>query len=252
MNRLDPNNAASVLSRLNPTVKAALLLGLGLSTFTLANPKLCALLAAAGLAAAVLGARVGPRALGLFMLPFATFGLGLVVVNATTRGDEALCHLGSIEFTRDGALVGLAFALRGAALGAFTLAFLASTPPRALLSSLMRHARLSPRYAFALLAGHRALLLLPERWVQVRRARWQRLPAGDPRLGVRGFAACAFALLTHAIRDSERIALALESRGLGAGPRTELVPSRFTRADALVAALGALALVALGWAGAVS
>ncbi len=248
---------APALTRRNPTVKAAVLLAVSLGVILLDAPAPLLVLWLLALAVARWAAGVRWRALLLAQLPFLLFAVGVVSVNALARPGEPLIAA-PVHVSAEGTVLGLAFALRGFVIGTASLAFLASTPPRELMTSLVQHARLSPRYAAALLAGHRMLEAMPERWATIRAAQAVRAPLdrrGRPRTGVRGFARSAFALLVASIRSSERIALALESRGLGDGPRTVWRPVPLTRADALLAAAVPLAVatvvavcaLALGW-----
>ena len=238
----------SWLARCDPTVKAVGLLVVSLVTLFLFEPLPLAAMFAAALVGARMGARVRWRLLGMALVPLALFGLGLLVVNALSRPGEPLLPDAPVRVTAEGLVVGLALALRALVIGTLSIGFLASTPPRELLTSLMQHARLSPRYAFAVLAGHRMLAAMPRTWATIRSAHAVRAPSGRggrPRLGARGFARCAFALLVDAIRASERTALALESRGLGDGPRTIWRPAGIGRPDAL---LGVALAVLLGGA----
>ncbi|NMA78215.1 MAG: hypothetical protein GX960_13315, partial [Actinomycetales bacterium] len=60
-------------------------------------------------------------------------------------------------------------------------------------------------------------------------------PQGEvARLRPRHLARCAFSLLVDALRSAERIALALELRGLGDGDRTFWKPSTLSRSDLLL------------------
>ncbi|WP_159798351.1 energy-coupling factor transporter transmembrane component T family protein [Puerhibacterium puerhi] len=245
----------SRLEHRNPTVKAALLLVVSLCTLLLLDVGVLGVLYLLGLAGALTAARVGVRALAAAQVPFVLFGVGLVMVNALTRPGEPFIEGAAVRVTHEGLVVGLALALRGMVIGVLTVAFLATTPPRALMVSLVQHARLSPRYAYALLAGHRMLAAMPRRWATVRAAQAVRAPLGRdgrPRLGVRDFGLAAFTLLVGSVRASERVALAMESRGLAAGPRTVWRPVPLGTGDAAlaVAVLGVLAAaVALGRAG---
>ena len=240
----------TALGARNPTVKLLLVVAVSLVTLALLEPAALAALYLLGLGAARWGAGVGGRRLLLAQVPFWTFGLGVLLVNAMSRPGAVLVAGGPFRVTHEGLVVGAALALRGCVIGVATIAFLASTPPRDLMVSLVRHARLSPRYAYALLAGHRMLAGLPRQWATIRAAQLVRAPLGRdgrPREGWCGLARSAFALLVASIRASERVALALESRGLSAGPRTVWRPVPLGAADAALAAgvVGALALVVL-------
>jgi energy-coupling factor transporter transmembrane protein EcfT len=236
------------LAARNPTVKAALLLLVSLATLLLLDPVTLGVLYLLGLVAARAGAGVRGGALLLAQVPFWTFGVGVLLVNALSRpGTPVLTDL-PVRVTQEGVTIGLALALRGCVIGAASVTFLASTPPRELMVSLTQHARLSPRYAYALLAGHRMLAGLPRQWAAVRAAHLVRAPLrrdGRPRTGPADLARSAFALLVVSVRGAERIALALESRGLSDRPRTLWRPVPLDRRDALLAAgvVGAVVLV---------
>lgn len=238
------------LAARNPTVKLALLTAVSVVTLALLDPATLAVLYLLGLAAARWAAGVRGRTLWLAQVPFWTFGLGVLLVNGVSRPGEPLLPGSALPLSREGVLVGAALAARGLVIGVGTVAFLASTPPRDLMVSLTQHARLSPRYAYALLAGHRMLAGLPARWATIRTAQLVRAPLGRdgrPRSGWRDLARSAFALLVSAVRASERVALALESRGLSAGPRTLWRPVPIGARDAVLAVvvLGAVAVVVL-------
>lgn len=246
----------SPLERRNPAVKLLLVVAVSVATLALLDPRTLAVLYLLGLVAARWGAGVGPRRLLLAQVPFWTFGVGVLLVNALSRPGDVLAAAGPFRVTDEGLAVGAALALRGCVIGVATVAFLASTPPRDLMVSLVRHARLSPRYAYALLAGHRMLAGLPRQWATIRAAQAVRAPLrrdGQPREGWRGLGRSAFALLVASVRASERVALALESRGLSAGPRTVWRPVPLGAGDGALAAgvLGVVVVVvaAGAWSG---
>ncbi len=226
------------LGRCNPTVKLVTLLAVSLATLFLFDPLPVLALYLLATVTVRAAARMPWRTLLLAQVPFALFGIGLVAVNALSRPGEPLLPDAPVRVTVEGLVLGTALALRGMVIGVLTIGFLASTPPRELMVSLMQHARLSPRFAYAILAGHRMLGAMPERWATIRAAQSVRAPLrrnGRPRFGPGDFARAAFALLVASIRSSERIALALESRGLRDGPRTIWRPVPIGRRDAVLA-----------------
>ncbi|MFF1529041.1 energy-coupling factor transporter transmembrane component T family protein [Cellulomonas sp. NPDC058312] len=236
----------SALAARNPTVKAAVLLGVSLATLLLLDPVTLLALYLLGLVTVRVAAGVRGRALLTAQVPFWTFGVGLVLVNALSRPGTPVLTGAPVRITHEGLVIGTALALRGLVIGVLTVGFLASTPPRALMVSLTQHARLSPRYAYALLAGHRMLAALPAQWAHIRAAHLVRAPLGRdgrPRTGPADLGRCAFALLVVSVRAAERTALALESRGLSDRPRTLWRPVPLDRRDALLAA-GVVAVVA--------
>ena len=144
-------------------------------------------------------------------------------------------------------MLGTALALRALVIGVGALTVARATDPRSTMVSLQRHARLPARYAYALLAGRRLLDDLPRRWETITRAHRVRLPLTSrgevARLRPRHLLRCAFALLVDALRSAERLALALELRGLGDGPRTVWKPAALSSGDLLLTAGVAAATV---------
>jgi len=213
----------SWLGQRNPTVKVAVLFAASSALLFLWDPVPIVVLYALALVGVRFGARVPWQTVLLAQVPFLLFGVGLVSVNALSRPGRPLLPDVPVHITVEGLAIGIALALRAMVIGVLTIGFLATTPPRELMVSLVQHARLSPRYAYAILAGHRMLQAMPERWATIRAAQAVRASIGRngrPRFGLGDFGRAAFALLVVSIRSSERIALALESRGLGEGPRT--------------------------------
>ena len=237
------------LERRNPTVKLAVLFVCSLATLFVLNPLTLGVLTALAIVSALTTTRLTPTKLLAASLPFAAFGIGLLTVNALSRpGTEVFPDL-PVRVTSEGLAIGVALALRTTVIGMLSISFIASTPPRDLMTSLTQHARLSPRFAYALLAGFRLLQLLPSEWQSIRAAQAVRAPLGRdgmPRTGPAGFGSASFSLLVVSIRSGERIAQALESRGLGAGPRTVWRPVPLDARDAALAGivLAAFALTA--------
>ncbi len=249
-----PSTAVPVgpLSRRDPTVLLGLLTALSVVSITLTDPAPLLVLYLLLSAGAMLGARFGPLALLRAQLPFAVFATGVLLVNMVSRpGHEPWPEL-PVRITEEGIVLGTALALRALVIGVGALTVARATDPRSTMVSLQRHARLPARYAYALLAGRRLLDDLPRRWETITRAHRVRLPLTSrgeaARLRPRHLLRCAFALLVDALRSAERLALALELRGLGDGPRTVWKPAALSSGDLLltagVAAATVLVLVA--------
>jgi energy-coupling factor transport system permease protein len=236
------------LGRRNPTVKLGLVFVVSavllfvLDPFT---PAVLYLLALAGVAAT---AGLTPRRLAVAHLPFAAFALGLFLVNALSRSGEVLWTFGPFQITAEGAEIGLALALRTLVIGVLSIGFVASTDPVALMTSLHQNARLGARFTYAVLAGYRMLQEMPREWETIRHAQSVRENLrrdGRPHRSLRRLARSVFTLLVVSLRKGERIAQALESRGLGRTPRSVWRPVPLDRADWLFAAalLAAVAAV---------
>lgn len=242
----------SWLAERNPTVKFAVLLAVSIALLFVWDPPPLLVLYVVAIVAALALARLPVRTLAVSQVPFVAFGVGLVLVNALSRPGTEVWPGFPVRVTVEGVAIGTALALRGLLIGVLTIAVVASTPPRDLLISLMTHARVSPRYAYAVLAGHRMLGAMPERWATIRAAQAVRAPLrrdGRPRFGPADFGRAAFALLVASIRSSSRISLALESRGLGEGPRTVWRPVPVGPLDAVLAVVvvAVFAAVMVAW-----
>ncbi|MDN5686611.1 MAG: ATP-binding cassette domain-containing protein [Brachybacterium sp.] len=248
---LEPTGTArsGPLASRNPTVLLGLLTAVSGLCLFLTDPVPLAVLYLLLWVAVMAGTRLGPLRLLRRQLPFALFAAGVFSVNALSRpGDEPWPDL-PVRITEDGLVLGAALALRALVIGLGALGVARATDPRATMVSLHQHARLPARYALALLAGRRLLDELPGRWRVLTRAHRVRLPlradGSVPSLGPRRLLGCAFSLLVDAIRSAERIALALESRGVGDGPRTVWRPVPLAWVDAVLVVVVAAVVTAV-------
>ena len=115
--------------------------------------------------------------------------------------------------------------------------FTLTTDVTRLIDSLVQLGRVSPRFAYGALAAYQAVPQLAEDLGTLRGARRLRgLREWDPRLLV--------GLLVRAIRHADQLAIAMDARGFGAGPRSTYRPVEWTRLDAQVGAVGLAILVA--------
>jgi energy-coupling factor transporter transmembrane protein EcfT len=234
------------LDRLDPAVKLAVVMVVSLTLLAVFDPVTPALLYALALVGVVAAARLPLRRLLLGQLPFVSFAISLLAVNAVTRGGRVLHRWGPLTVTDDGLAVGSSLALRTMVIGVCVLGFVGSTDPARLLTSLHQQGRLPVRATYALLAAYRLLDDLPAEWTTIRRAHAVRDPGRRPGRLPRSPAAlgrAAFALMVSALRRGERVAIALESRGLGSAERTVWKPARLRRADLGFAATVLLVLV---------
>lgn len=246
----------SPLARRNPTVKLALLFVVSVAVLWVLDPitpvVLCAL--AGGAICAGAGLRWGEFARAL--VPFVAFGAGVLMVNALSRPGTVLWSGSILRVTTEGLSVGAALAGRTLLTGMLAVAFIVTTDAVALMTSLHHHAKLDVRVTYALVSGLRMLQQMGGEWRTIRWAQAVRAPLdrkGRPRGGVRAFMAAGFVLLAGAIRRGERVAVTLESRGLGRRPRTTWRPAPLERMDAVfagvVVAVLALVLVVAGLMG---
>ena len=244
---------ATVLQRLNPLTALGLVTMLGVFvSFVFAPLPLLAL--HLFVVALLLVAGAGPRQLLLTHLVMTPFALGVLATNAVSRPGLVLAAWGPLAVTDQGLVVGAALAVRVFVVAVPSVAVASSLDPTRLVTAAMQHLRLGAPGGYALLTAHRMLAALPQEWSLLLAAGRSRAPLdrrGRPRLGLRGYGRCAFALLVGSIRRGERIADALGVRGLRATDRTVRLQAPFSRLDAVVALsvpLGCALVVALFWA----
>lgn len=243
-----PLAGGSPLQRRNPSVKLGVLLVVSAALIAVFDPWTPLVLYCLAVPAVLLGARVPWRMLTAAHVPFALFATSLLIVNAVSRPGDVIAVAGPLEVTAEGLSIGASLALRTLLVGTLSVGFVLSTDGARLMISLHQHCRLGPRPTYAILAGYRLLEQLPEQWQTVRRAQAARTarPIGDrvalPR-SPRALLRAAFATLVTTLRRGERMSIALESRGLGSGPRTVFRPVPLGGWDA-VFAVGVFAVLA--------
>ena len=163
-----------------------------------------------------------------------------------------LIEVGGWEFTLAAYLVGLATALRIAALLVLSLvAGLTTTGPE-LVRALVQNLRIPYRIGYTALAALRFVPRFGHELEVIRAA--QRVRGLDhghgPIAAVRRTLAVAIPLLAGAIRHAERVALAMDARAFGAhATRTERIISRWRARDTAFVVLSWCAIAAIYWWG---
>lgn len=151
-----------------------------------------------------------------------------------------LLEIGPVLFTEGSVSAGFAIGIRGLALALPGIFLAVSTDPTDLADALAQKLHAPHRFVLGALAALRLVGLLVEEWRILGLARHARGAGaeGNTLMRTRNFLGQAFGLLVQAIRRATRLAVAMEARGFGAGPRTWARESRFTALDAVVAAGG--------------
>jgi energy-coupling factor transport system permease protein len=244
---LDDQRLDSPLGRVSPVVKLGIaivwLVGLALTIHIL--PPL--ILAFAALAAGVALGRIPGRTLSLALAPLwvAAFGIGVSnTVFAAANGDPSaaeLVDIGPIRIAAEAAVGGLALAARVIAIASVGAVFTLTTDATHLADSLVQQARVSPRFAYGALAAYQAIPRFGEDLATLRQARRVRGLRGGWHPGL------LVGVLVLAIRHADRMALAMDARAFGSGPRTFYRPLRWGWLDLVVGA-GAVAVLALALA----
>jgi energy-coupling factor transport system permease protein len=163
------------------------------------------------------------------------------MVWSASNGDPAaaeLVRIGPIRIAEQAAVTGLALVLRVAAIACVGAVFALTTDSTRLADALVQQSRLPARFAYGALAAYQSIPRFAEDLQTLRHARRIRGLRGGwhPRLLV--------GLLVSAIRHGDRLALSMDARGFGSGPRTAYRIVRWSALDAAVG-LAAIAVLAL-------
>lgn len=234
----------SVLGRTSPVVKLAIavvwLIGLALTL----HPLPPVLLAAVALTAGLTLGGIRPVALGRTLAPvwLAALAIGLSnMLFSAANGDPTtatLIRIGPIRIAEEAFVAGVSIMLRVAAIACVGAVFALTTDPTRLADSLVQQARVPARFAYGALAAYGAIPRFAEDLTALRQARRIRgSRAGwHPRLFV--------GLLVLAIRHADRMAVSMDARAFGSGPRTHYREMRWSPLDPLVG-LAAIAIVTI-------
>jgi energy-coupling factor transport system permease protein len=235
----------SLLGRTSPLVKLALagvwLVGMALTL----DPRVPAVLAAVAAGAALGLGSVTPASFvrGAAPLWLAAAIAGILaallhVANADPSGIE-VARAGPLRLTEAGLIGGLAIGLRIVAIGAVSVLLARTTDATALTDALAQQGRVPERFAYGALAAYGTVPRLGQDLATIRQARRVRGLSGGwhPRVLV--------ALLVLAIRRGDRMALAMDARAFGLGPRSRYRVTRWSSGDGLVLAGGILVVAAV-------
>ena len=132
---------------------------------------------------------------------------------------------------------GVGLGLRLIAVGAVGAVFVLTTDSTRLADSLVQQAGLSPQFAYGALAAYQAVPRFGEDLTTLRQARRLRGLRGGwhPRLLV--------GLLVLAIRHGDRVALAMDARAFGSGPRSRYREVRWGPLDVAIGVASAAVLI---------
>jgi len=240
---LAPAQLDSVLGRTSPVLKLAIALlwigGLALSTAWGPSSAVAAVAVVTGLVAG----RVPPGDLARAAAPLWLAAAGLGVFNSVFGASNAdpaattIATLGPLRLTAEAVEGGVGLGLRVLAIGAIGSVFALTTDSTRLVDSLVQQARVPERFAFGALAVYGGIPRFARDLADLQAARRMRGLRGSwhPRVLV--------GLLVLAIRHGDRLALAMDARAFGSGPRTRYREVRWGWLDAAVGAGAVLVLV---------
>ena len=233
----------SPLGRTSPVVKLGIaivwLIGLAATLHPLPPVVLAAVALAAGLTIGGIPPLVLGRTLAPVWLAALAIGLSNMLFSAANGDPTAvtLLQLGPIRVTEEAFVAGVSIMLRVAAIACVGAVFALTTDSTRLADSLVVQARVPARFAYGALAAYGAIPRFSEDLATLRQARRIRgLRAGwHPSLFV--------GLLVLAIRHADRMAVSMDARAFGSGPRTHYRKIRWAPMDLVVAVAAAATLV---------
>lgn len=234
----------SLLAKVSPLVKLGIALAwlLGLATTTRLEPPL--LLAIVALAAAIVVGGVEPARLARRLAPILLIALAVALANLVFAGSNAdrtaaeLIRIGPLRLSMEAARAAAGLAARVVAIVSIGAVFTLTTEPTRLVDALVQQARVPERFAYGALAAYQAVPRLADDLVTLRGARRLRglRWSWHPRLLV--------GLLVRAIRHADQLAVAMDARAFGTGPRSTFRPLPWHARDAIVGVAGLAAVVA--------
>ncbi len=237
---LEERALASPLGRMSPVAKLLIALGWLLTMALSLDVRPPLVIGVTSLAAGLALGHVPPRRLVAGLAPLWMAALGIGVFNAVfsqSNGDPAAVvaiALGPVRITAPAIAAGVGLAMRVLAIAAVGVVFGQTTDSTHLVDSLVQQARAPERFAYGALAAYQAIPRLAAQLTTLRQARRIRgLRSGwHPRMLV--------GLLVLAIRHGDRLALAMDARGFGSGPRSHYREVRWAWRDAALTAGAAI------------
>ncbi|QCJ41235.1 energy-coupling factor transporter transmembrane protein EcfT [Bacillus sp. S3] len=142
--------------------------------------------------------------LGFFILVFwmmAAFG----------KGEETIWNWAWFHVTEESLTNGLTISLRMLGFVTFGLLFTSTTDLTLFIMSLIHQCKLSPKWAYGLLAGFRFIPLFQSELNQMKAA--HKIRGYKQKSSWEAFMRYSLPLFTQGVRKSERIAIAMEARG---------------------------------------
>lgn len=238
------NNASAAesgLGRVNAAVKIVLLFVLTIAFLASADW----VTSSVGLIALVLvmaGYRINPWNILIRLWPVFTAALfsGWATALLSAKTGRTVLDFGPLLLTTDSVDAGIAIALRGGALAMVSVLLLLTTDAREIGDSLAQTFRLPARFVLSAVAAFRLVGIMITEWETLAAARRARGMGADRGVigSITGFTAQAFALIVQALRRASRLAVTMEARGFGAGPRTWVHRPEYSWRDAVALVIG--------------
>lgn len=203
----------------------------------------------------ILVERRSPLLVLALMVPFALFGFGFLTTATLFReeSDFATRMAAETPFGSPAFSAGIVLFLRAVACGMVSAVFVLTTEPGRFIKALMANWHLSPRIGYALFSALHLVPDLAAEAQQIRLARAMKKGRTPRRIpDPLETASLVVPLLAYALRRAGRAAVAMEARGLGAGPDRTIVGAPSLRpADAVLVgtAIAVLAILFIATSG---
>lgn len=234
----------SFLSTLNPACKLLSHLIVMFLLMAISNPKVTFLI---WLLAVFIGIFLGGWSITYLLKRFLPY-LGFFILvfwmmAAFGEGEETIWKWAWFHMTVESMNHGLTIALRMLAFVTYGLLFTSTTDITLFIMSLIHQCRLSPKWAYGLLAGLRFIPLFQSELNQMKTA--YKVRGYKPKNSWKAFMRYSLPLFTQGIRKSERIAIAMEARGFtGTRDRTYYKTTKLLTKDLVY--LFSLLIVVMG------
>jgi len=235
----------SVLGRTSPLTKLAVAFAwlAGLAATRQPWPPLAMTLSAL-LAGLVLG-RIPPRTLMHAIAPVWIVALVVAVSNTVfgaANPDPAaseILRIGLLRITEQALATGVGLGLRVVAIGSVGAVFALTTDSTRLVDALVQQAGVPARFAYGAFAAYQAVPRFAEDLATLRQARRIRGLRGSWHPGL------LLSLLVLAIRHGDRMALAMDARAFGSGPRSRFREVHWSALDVAIAIGSTVALAGI-------
>lgn len=232
----------TVFGRTSPLTKLAAAVAwlIGLATTTHPGPPIGMALIAlvAGLVLGEIPLRTLARALAPLWIVALVVAVSNTVFGAANPDPSAteLLRLGPLRITQEAVAVAAGLGLRVVAIASVGAVFALTTDSTRLVDALVQQARVPERFAYGALAAYQAVPQFADDLATLSQARRIRGLRGSwhPRL--------LLGLLVLAIRHGDRMALAMDARAFGLGPRSHYRLVRWTALDVAIAIGAAIVL----------
>jgi energy-coupling factor transport system permease protein len=244
--RVEPTERqlSSPLGRTSPLLKLAVAIGWFVALFLTTEIAPPLVLAGVVLAGGLVFGRVPAGTLARALVPLWGAALTIGVFNTLFNAANAdpaiaeIARIGPFRLTEPALAGGAGLATRVLAIAAVGVVFAQTTDATRLVDALVQQGRVPARFAYGALAAYQAIPRFAEDLTTLRQARRIRGLRGEwhPRILV--------ALLVLAIRHGDRLALAMDARAFGSGPRSRYRVVTWTLLDAALV-VGAVAVLVL-------